>query len=520
MTVQRTSFQGVTTLSGAGDLDTTGAAVGQVVAVAAVSGTEVAGWGLRAMVPAASAAGLRRLIDAAVCDRQRAAAASRIAFEDAPSVVEQWAALTSWSSQSAVQVSGGRAYSAAQGGNSGINRSFPVAAGEEMRMVAHIRTVSGLTSGGLIVGVTKGTAGAAPAAGGADLRGLYFRADVVPMTDGVVQTGIGSVPTGTTDWVVTITVDQTYITATAVTSDGVTEIRYRWTRSGFTIANIGVFNSDSRQLTGHSVGPIGARRAPVTVTPRTGIEGVQRTVAWTTIGTAGIRVALPPSYDSRRPAPVLIAFHGNGSDETHWASNTNGKAVHDAFLTAGYIVVSAAYTPGVSTWGAQPGLDAYVAAYQYVRDRYAIGPVVLYGNSMGGLESLLTLAERRIPAAAWIGTVPATSLATAHASATFQATIRSAYGVAGDGANYAAQTAGHDPALLPGHAFRGLPMWVLIATDDTAVPPAQHWSALAPTIEPYAAEITRVDVTGGHSTASIEANTSAMVAFANRVIAP
>jgi hypothetical protein len=84
--------------------------------------------------------------------------------------------------------------------------------------------------------------------------------------------------------------------------------------------------------------------------------------------------------------------------------------------------------------------------------------IVTYGNSMGGLESLLTLAERRIPCIlASLVTVPVTNLAASHADAVSTTTIRTAYGMASDGSDYAAKTSGHDPLLMKGWQFRGLP---------------------------------------------------------------
>jgi pimeloyl-ACP methyl ester carboxylesterase len=309
---------------------------------------------------------------------------------------------------------------------------------------------------------------------------------------------------------------------TAVLStDTTVEYRSKFARN--TVNNIAVFNSDSRNLTGHSVGKIGVRKATVTVTPRTGLEGLAPSPNWTTVGNANMRVALPTTYDSRKPAPVVMMFHGNGSNETHFADHVAGKAVANAFLAAGYIVVSAANGPNVSTWGAQAGLDAYYTAYQYVRDHYAIGPVVFYGNSMGGIESLLTLAERRIPGVvAWVGTVPVCNLSANYVGALnaqlFKPTIATAYGIAGDGSDYAAKTVGHDPVLKAGSAFRGVPMWVLVATDDVAVIPSENFDLFQPIVAPYAAELVRVNATGGHSTGAIASNAAAMVAFANKYV--
>lgn len=478
--------------------------------------------GVSFYAPVADTLRLRNLTDLAASDRQKSSAQSRIAYEDALNFQEAWTNLTAWSSGTAVQVSGGLMYSAAQGAGSGINHSFALAGTDSLRAVFVLNYVSGLASGGVIIGVSKAAAGAAPAAGGGDMRGLYFSSAGVQSMNNGAATFIGTQST-TATFIVTLEVDANYISVIAVSTDGVTEWRSRFIRSDFTVNNIALFNSDARQLTGLSVGKLGARKGNATNTPRTDIEGLARTVNWTSIGNSAVRVALPANYDSRKPSPVVMLFHGNGSDENHWQTNGNGKAVAEAFVAAGYIAVAAANTPNVSTWGAQAGLDAYYNAYKYVRDRYNIGPVVFYGNSMGGLESLLTLAERRVPGVvAWLGTVPVTNLAANHTgalnAALFTATIRTAYGIAGDGSDYAAKTAGHDPALKAGTAFRGVPMWVLVATDDVAVIPSENFNVLEPIVSPFATELVRINATGGHSTGSIASNAAAMVTFANKYV--
>lgn len=460
---------------------------------------------------------LRSLTDLAGTDRSKANADARIAYEDSTSFVERWADLTAWSSSTAVQISAGRVYGNGNGANSGINHSWVVGTGEESRVVIDYNHVAGGT-GGVLIGFTKDTAGGAFAAAGANLRGLYFAGtNISPYTDGVSGSAL-TTSLGTSAWTVTLVVDATYITITAKTSNGGgQEWSYKWTRSGFAINNIGIFNSASQLLTGSSVGPIGARKSFATVASRTGIEGVNPTVVWTSLNGAGIRIAAPASFDSRRPIPVVFMFHGNGSNELHWASNTNGKAVADAFTAAGYIVVAAANTANVSTWGAQAGLDAYYSAYQYLKARYPLGPIVFYGNSMGGIESLLSLAERRIPGVvAWIGTVPTANLAENYANALFTATIKTAYGIAADGSDYAAKTVDHDPMLKGGSAFRGVPMYALVATDDTSVTPSANWQSFAPLVTPYAKEVVTVNVTGGHSTTQIATKAPDMVAFADK----
>jgi len=52
--------------------------------------------------------------------------------------------------------------------------------------------------------------------------------------------------------------------------------------------------------------------------------------------------------------------------------------------------------------------------------------------------------------------------------------IRAAYGIAADGSDYAAKTAGYDPALRSPADFKGVPIWSTYSTLDTSVPASSH----------------------------------------------
>lgn len=434
----------------------------------------------------------------------KSAAAVRMAWDDSASTefLEPWSNLSAWvtTGTPGVQVNGGRLYSTGSaGGGSGAVRGVSLQSGEVMRAVFDYNHITGGGSGGVMIGVSSGTAGAAPATGGGDAFGLYFRwGNLVPqqISSGATTDLTGQPNLRTTGYVVTVVVDLQYISVIARSKDGADEIRCRRARSGFACNNLFVFNSDTRALSGISIGPVGMRKSLATTTSVTDDAGF--TAHWSGDGTQDYKLTLPAGYDSRRPVPLAILFHGNGSDENHFSSNSNGKAIANALLSAGFAVLSCTYTANKSTWGSSASLDAYVAAYRYFRDRYALGAVCIYGNSMGALESLLAVADGRIPAiVAWAATHPATSLAAAYAGA-FTAVIKTAYGIATDGADYPTKTAGHDPMLLPVNAFRRVPMLALYATDDTDVPPASHAVPFFARLVGSNAVVTET-TTGGHS---------------------
>jgi len=448
---------------------------------------------------------------------------SLAAAQTAETFVEKWADLTAWSSTTFAQVSAGRLFAVdggSNGGNSGANHAFSLAAGETLRAVFNVRTPGNTAAaGGVIVGVSEDAPAAAFTAGAAKVRGVYFRSDgIYPFTAGSQGAQFVAMPSAATNWIVFLTVDESWISVTLRQVGSTSEYRQKWARGSLATGNISVFNSDARGAAGASVGLIGVRKGTVTVEPRTGIEGQVPSVHWTSVGNAGMRIALPLNYDSRIPAPLAILFHGNGSDETHWQSNGLGSSIANALSAAGYIVVGAANTPNVSTWGAQAGLDAYVAAYRFVRDHYAVSGVVVYGNSMGGIETMLTLAERRIPGiVAAALSVPTFSLANNHANTNFTGTIRTAYGIASNGSDYDTKTIGHDPALMQPAAFRGIPIYVVIATDDAAVDPTGNGEALVTRLSD-SNPLTVIRATGGHQTSAIATAAPAIVAHFNAAL--
>jgi hypothetical protein len=441
-------------------------------------------------------------------------------YYDNAATVDLFAAMTGWTMQGTpgIQASGGKAYSVGtQGAGSGANRSFALAANENMRAVFIVNHDVGGASGGCVVGVSSDAAGAIPASAGGAGFGLYFRTNTQPfqqLSSGTFTTISGAPTPRTTQYIVTVTVDQQWISVVARSLDGADEIRTRRARAGFTIGNLFMFNSDARALTGINVEAVGARKQFGSVAPRTEIEGIGYTVHWSGDATQDFKLTLPANYDSRIPVPVCIMFHGNGSDEQHFADNANGKAAGNALLTAGYATITCTVTANKSTWGAQASLDAYAAAYKFVRERYALGPVVIYGNSMGGLESLLAIAKGAIPGVvAWGATHPACSLEANYNSASgFTSLIKTAYGISSDGSDYETKTAGYDPMRMEALEWGRMPMWVLYATDDTAVIPGDNAVQFIAKIGVYAKPLQVQTTTGGHS-ASVSSFMASLVAF-------
>lgn len=537
----------------------------------------------------------------AVLDKARSASLSSAAYTAtrAGQVVEQWDDFTTngWTGGSTVQVSANRLYSNGSSNPGAVYRALSATGTTTVRIVGTYYHLAG--SGGAAIGMST----AVPGSGLGGFYGLYMAGvnTVSKSTNGSLAAPSGATPTivPLRTYVWTITLDANYLSVVLTDTTSGDEWRAQWNRTGggaVTVTNLVMLNQHSLALSGAYLGPFGQVMAQSTVTPRTGIEGVGRTVAWTRItnptaagGKIGIRVALPAAYDASAttPMPAMFVFHNNGGDELLVGDNINHAPLAKAAEAAGFIVVSAA-SDFTTSWGSRSALDGYTAAYKWVRDNFLIGDVVFYANSMGGIESLLALAERRIPCVAWAATSPTVNMATNYANATFTGSFgpgNGSHGVtattvaltggttvgaiafsisvatapftpgqlvtidAGTGseesllvssvtgttpnfvintatpaehghtigavvsATYAQATAGRDPALMRGDAFRGVPMLAIAATDDTVVPKTENTDVLETIAGPYAPEMTVVPATGGHSFSAMPNYAPQIVAF-------
>lgn len=453
-----------------------------------------------------------RLASRAGYDAARSNGFAQAGQASATAFTEAWADTSAWAG-AGVQVSAGKLFGTTGGG--GIGHSFRVAPGVLARVTFTLDWVANGTSGqGILIGFARNTVGGSVPGGGSQSRGLYFRSTgtlgAIHGIDNGTQDGTALFQGfSNSTWVITATVDENWYSLVAVcpaTNDRVVR-RFARDDSTFPLNNLTIMMNDSRGLSGSAIRPITEARIGALATGVTTAGAVGG--HWSSVDGDNIMILTPSTYDSRRPSPVAVLFHGNGSDETYWNTIFNGKAIANAFLAAGFIVVSAANTGAVSTWGSDSGLDPYTRAYQYTRDHYNTGAVVFYANSMGGIESLNVLARDAIPGvAAWVGTVPTYNLAENHSNALFTATIDAAYG-----GNFAVNAQGHDPAVMSPLSFRGIPMWMMIATDDTTVTPSANGYAL------YAAvaqtnPIVKVEVTGGHVTGQIATQAPTMASWA------
>lgn len=501
----------------------------QAAQAAATSAEESAGKAIAAASQVSEARSLASMADQWAGDRVVSQGISFANYSDSTATNETWASLANWTTGAAnsLQVSNGRLYAVANsGGAAGANRSFALGATDKLTLKTVVVTAaSGTSTQDTIVGVNTDAPGATPTSAARASYGVAFQ-----NSDSTIHpwwaardTGAGVPFSPGTTYYVTITVDQFSIFWSVTTAGSTFPVATGiYSRGSLSINNLYVFNNDVRTTTGNYIGQLGAIKALGSMRTRSGVEDMAP--FWlhqTNTGPYTLGFAFPKNFDSRKPVPVVMAFHGSGGNGNSFHANAknNNTDMMAAFTAAGFLVVSAGLNANTRTWGNDDGLNAYEFAYQYLKSYFPIGPVAFWGNSMGGIESLLTLARNNIPCSAWVATVPTVSLANNY-TANYGDPIKSAYGVASDGSDYETKTAGHDPNLMDVSAFRGIPMKVIVATDDTSVIPEQNWLQIEERMKTVAKAVERIDVIGGHISTALGANAPALAAFVQKYIPP
>jgi acetyl esterase/lipase len=220
----------------------------------------------------------------------------------------------------------------------------------------------------------------------------------------------------------------------------------------------------------------------------------------------------------------VIWVHGNNGDYHDITTGPTGQitqaaACRDALTNAGYIIATTT-TRSTTNWGNQASVDDIADLYNYCASHYNIADVLLIGQSMGGLDSLLSLSEGKIPAVrGWLGVYPVCNLANLYTNAGFTGLINTAFGITGTGTlTYANLTFGHDPLLKWGNVFRNVPMRFYASAADTLVPKSSNADLLAALVLGSTRENSVVVCSGNHGDPS-HFQASDWLAFAQRCFA-
>lgn len=151
------------------------------------------------------------------------------------------------------------------------------------------------------------------------------------------------------------------------------------------------------------------------------------------------------------------------------------------------------------SWGNADALADLANLYSLVNGLRPVSKVILVGASMGGLATANAVAAATVPNVAGAISIDAAfDLAQMYSNAVYTASIKTAYGIASDGSDYATKTAGFDPMLKPGSAYGSLPWRFYASNSDTSVPRASHGDAMRTKVLPLATEAVMNTHVNGH----------------------
>ncbi|MFC5126849.1 alpha/beta fold hydrolase [Pseudoclavibacter helvolus] len=220
-----------------------------------------------------------------------------------------------------------------------------------------------------------------------------------------------------------------------------------------------------------------------------GVDPVAGLLQWTSASGQASRLRVPSGYSDVEPAPLVVWCHGVGN------SAATPGAYTDPLSTAGALLGSS-HMHGDSYGNAASLNDLYDVVAHAVANA-AISGVVLVGNSMGGVAALNALTRNVLPSIIGVYlTDPVVSLRQRYDNGR-AAEINAAFDLA-NASEYAAKTAGFDPALAGASAFAGVPIRVLASSGDTSVPLISHGAVLQ---EKLGGQVELTDLgTAGHNT--------------------
>jgi len=183
------------------------------------------------------------------------------------------------------------------------------------------------------------------------------------------------------------------------------------------------------------------------------------------------RLTFPTRYSNATPVPLIIQFEGVAD-----RSLDPRSAYLEPVKEAGALYGKCNFHG--DSYGSPNAMADARALYEYALRIAPISGVILMGNSMGGAGALNALTTGTIPNVLGVYlTDPVTDLRQRYDNGRMTE-IKTAYGIAADGSDYAAKTAGHDPALAPIESFRGVPIKAVHSSTDASVPMALHVTKL------------------------------------------
>lgn len=208
---------------------------------------------------------------------------------------------------------------------------------------------------------------------------------------------------------------------------------------------------------------------------------------------------IAPGNDPKVPAPLAVYLHNSGGSSVNSVQDSRITGFVDALLAAGINVVMA--DASGSAWGNDVSRGQYIAAFNWAKSLVSTSNVFLVGQSMGGQVAWNLLVRREIPGVTAVLLVAAVcALDSLYANGSYVGNIKTAFGVASDGSDYATKAGPYRPEGREGYEFRGVPVMLVHSAGDTVCPIADA-NAIVAKIAPYSPQAVVVPSTGSHMAA-------------------
>lgn len=225
-----------------------------------------------------------------------------------------------------------------------------------------------------------------------------------------------------------------------------------------------------------------------------------REVLCTVSGVNG-RVLVPDTYNSLKRTTVVMYHGGVGETETAATNDSLKEGIVQALVDAGCLVAAVNGYAG-DDWGNQTALDDYDAMYDFVSTRWDGDDVIILCQSMGGLSGLSAYAGNLYAnVRGYVGIQPCTNLSAMFAAnaGSYASSIRTAYGIAADGSDYATKTSGYDPNLYTTSVWSGKSFRFYASSGDTVVSKTNNSDAMLTKVTSGGASVASVvSCTGNH----------------------
>jgi hypothetical protein len=266
---------------------------------------------------------------------------------------------------------------------------------------------------------------------------------------------------------------------------------------------------------------VGAAPTPI---PPPGVNGIPNitqggTVTASTTTTAGTAVHrfpvtiagdwatmwAPDTALNSTTITLVMAAHGAGGTEDWADANTGSQGILRQHLNdAGYVVLSQKmHGDQFGNTTAQTDLTNGINWAEGISG-WTVKHVLLWGESMGGGAMAAAYARKSVPnvrAAFLAAPLLDYTYEPPGADPTLKSALYAAYGVAADGSDLAAKTAGFSPMSRDAADYTGIRVLISSSSQDPTVTQTQNAIAWINKITPVASDIYDYRTTGGHVSA-------------------